>query len=224
MKIVLTRLIPLCILLITTTSCFEVIEELTVHNNGSGHISITLNASQSKNKLASVMLLDSVQGHKVPSKSDVAAYVKELANKLKASEGISNVTHTIDLDSYIVTLECDFKKVDNLNSFAQQLWNKQKITGTFRSYVFDPAALVFNRKFNFGNKIKEGFNDMEKEDKKVLNQASFTTIYRFDTTIASYSNKAATLSKSKKALMAKLQIMDIINGKSTLENNIQLTK
>lgn len=223
MKTIFLRFILLGLLVSCTTSCFEIIEEVTVHNNGSGQIALTLNASQSKTKLASVMLLDSVQGHKVPSKADITKHVQDLVKQLKAAEGISNVTYKLDLENFIVTLGCDFKKVDNLNSFAQQLWDKQKVKGNFKSYDFDVGKMLFNRKFTFGKQAKEGFNDMANEDKKVLKDAALTIIYRFDNTIASFTNQQSKLSKSKKALMMKLSIMDIINGKTSVENNVQLT-
>ena len=46
----------------TLSSCFQIIEEITMRNDGTGDVLLTINLSQSKTKVATVMLLDSVQG------------------------------------------------------------------------------------------------------------------------------------------------------------------
>ncbi|MEC3880624.1 hypothetical protein [Parapedobacter sp. 10938] len=67
-RILPVLLLPLCALF---SSCFQLIKEMTVNSDGSGTFALTANLSQSRSKLASVMLLDSINGHKVPSKPDV---------------------------------------------------------------------------------------------------------------------------------------------------------
>ncbi|GLB53402.1 hypothetical protein NBRC110019_24430 [Neptunitalea chrysea] len=217
------RLLFLFVLLISTTSCFEIIEELSLHKDGSGNLQLTLNASQSKSKLASVMLLDTIQGHKVPSKKDIKEHIEELVSDLNASEGISNVTYKLNLDSYIVSLSCDFKEVANINDFVQKLWDKQRSKGTFKSYSFDVGKQLFSRYYGFKDNLKNSVRSLKDDDKKVLDNASYTLIYRFDNTVKSFSNRTARLSKSKKAMMMKTPIMDIVSGASTIENKIQLT-
>ena len=51
------------------TSCFEIVEEVTLKKDGSGEMSFSINLSQSKTKLNSIMLMDSINGYKVPKKS-----------------------------------------------------------------------------------------------------------------------------------------------------------
>ena len=53
-------------LLLLLSSCFDIVEEIDLNENGSGTYGITLNLSQSKIRLSSIMLLDSSQGYKVP--------------------------------------------------------------------------------------------------------------------------------------------------------------
>lgn len=218
------RIFLILLISVVFTSCFEIIEEVTLHENGSGKILLTFNASQSKSKLASVMLLDSVQGYKVPSKAAITEEVTYLVKELKNANGISNVTYTVDYDSYIITLGCNFKQVDNINSFSQSLWDKQRMKGTFKSYDFNLASKLFKRHFAYGPKLKKDFNTLKSADKAVFNNATYTVIYRFDTEVSTYSNQQAKLSKSKKAMMMRLPITHIINGESSIENTIQLTK
>jgi len=48
-------------------SCFEVIEDITIRKNGSGHVKVILNASQSRSDIAALLLLKEVNGHPIPS-------------------------------------------------------------------------------------------------------------------------------------------------------------
>lgn len=65
------KLLSFIVLIPFLSSCFEVIEEIALKNDGTGDVVLTINLSQSKTKVASVMLLDSVQGYKVPSKQKI---------------------------------------------------------------------------------------------------------------------------------------------------------
>ena len=97
-------------LLCTITSCFEVIEEVNLKNDGSGSMIFTLNMSKSKAKLASIMLLDSVNGFKVPSRKDIQKSLDEIVAELNKAEGITNVKETADYDNFIFSVSCNFKK------------------------------------------------------------------------------------------------------------------
>src|SRR5690606_34266997 len=108
-------LFPLCAL---CSSCFQLIEEITVNTDGSGTLALTANLSQSRSKLASVMLLDSVNGYKVPSKKEIREELEEVSNTLRAIEGISKVSHTVDFENYILNIRFSFKNVANLNDIT----------------------------------------------------------------------------------------------------------
>lgn len=48
------------------TSCIEIIDDLLIHDDGSGILKYTINLSSSKVKVNSYLALDSVQGQRVP--------------------------------------------------------------------------------------------------------------------------------------------------------------
>ena len=73
------------------TSCFEFVEEVTFNKDGSGSAVLTINLSKSKTKLASIMLLDSINGYKVPSKVTIRKKVQEIVSKIKGTKGVHNV-------------------------------------------------------------------------------------------------------------------------------------
>jgi len=219
------KLLLFIVLIPFLSSCFEVIEEIAMKNDGTGDVVLTINLSQSKTKLASVMLLDSVQGYKVPSKQKIQQELNEAVAYLKKSEGISNVKSTSDFNNYIATISFSFKDVSNINNITKNILSQQKIKATnTSSYTYNKASKTFSRKYQAIGTAKTEFNKLKAKDKAVFNGATYTSIYRFESVVTSSTNPASNVSKSKKAVMLKSSIMDLINGKINVSNSIQLSK
>ena len=219
------KLLLFIILVPILSSCFEVVEEITLKNDGTGDVVLTINLSQSKTKVASVMLLDSVQGYKVPSKQKIQQELNEAVAYLKKSEGITNVKSTSDFTNYIATISFSFKDVSNINNITKNILAQQKIKATnTSSYSYNRAAKTFSRKYQPVGTAKSEFNKLKSKDKAVFNGATYTSIYRFESVVTSTTNPASNVSKSKKAVMLKAGIMDLINGKINVSNTIQLSK
>ncbi|MGN8055576.1 hypothetical protein ACTJKN_04830 [Pedobacter sp. 22163] len=219
------KLLLFIVLIPFLSSCFEVIEEIAMKNDGTGDVVLTINLSQSKTKVASVMLLDSVQGYKVPSKQKIQQELNEAVAYLKKSEGISNVKSTSDFNNYIATISFSFKDVSNINNITKNILSQQKIKATnTSSYTYNKASKTFSRKYQAIGTAKTEFNKLKAKDKAVFNGATYTSIYRFESVVTSSTNPASNVSKSKKAVMLKSSIMDLINGKINVSNSIQLSK
>ncbi len=204
------------------TSCFEFVEEITFNEDGTGSAVITVNLSQSKTKLASIMLLDSINGYKVPSKSDIQKNVSKAVEKIKKTSGISNVKKSIDFKEFIVTISCDFKNVESINSVLESFSSKaeaQKIK-KHKHFSFNKTEKKFVRSHHFN--IGREFQKTKSQDREVFENASYTGIYRFSNIIESCSNDQARVSKNKKAVMLRLKAQDIITNKQTIKNSIQL--
>lgn len=209
----------------TLSSCFQIIEEITMRNDGTGDVLLTINLSQSKTKVATVMLLDSVQGYKVPSKQKIQQELNEAVAYLRKTEGISNVKSTSDFNNYIATISFTFKDVANINNITKNILAKQKIKATNTStYSYNKATKTFIRKYQPVATAKTEFNKLKSQDKAIFNGANYTSIYRFESPVTTTSNRASNVSKSKKAVMLKSGIMDLINGKINVSNQIQLSK
>ena len=219
------KLLLFIFLIPTLSSCFEVVEEINLRNDGTGDVILTINLSQSKTKVASVMLLDSVQGYKVPSKQKIQNELAEAVAYLKKSEGISNVKSSSDFTNYIATISFTFKDVSNINNITRNILAKQKIKATnTSSYSFNKATKTFVRKYQPVTTAKSEFNKLKNQDKAVFNGAMYTSIYRFESPVTNVTNLASNLSKTKKAVMLKSSITNLINGKVNVSNQIQLSK
>lgn len=207
------------------SSCFEIIEEITLRADGSGDMVITVNLSQSKTKVASILLMDSVNGYKVPDRKTIQREINEAVANLKKMPGISNVKSTTDFNNYIASISFSFKDVANVNNISKNILEAQKIkTTNISTYTFNKATSTFARDYKYYASAKSEYNKLKKEDKEVFKTASYTSIYRFPAPVAKQSNTLAKLSKSQKAVMLKCSVLDLINGKVSVSNQIQLSK
>ena len=214
----------LLVLLIGLQSCFEIIEQVTLKNDGSGSFMLTLNMSKSKTKLNSFTKMKTVNGHKVPTKEEINKKIAEMEKTVAKTAGLSNVKTTVDYDNYIAVLSCNFLKIAQINTVVININEKEKGNNKFveKSYEYDAATNIFFRL----NKIslKEAYKKMSNADKEIFATANYTSIYKFDNNVTSVSNKDAKTSPSKKAVMLSLNALDIITGKKQIENKITLTR
>jgi len=208
--------------LLLLTSCFEIVEEVSFNEDGSGHVTLTLNLSRSKSKLNSIQLLDSINDYKVPSEVEIQQHLTEITNTIKKTKGISNVKNSLNFDEYIYTISCDFTSVEVLNKIISNFSSKsdaEKIK-QYKHFSFNKDQHTFTRNYHY-NLAKE-FNKTKMADRKIFENATFTTIYRFVDPIISSKNTMAKISANKKAIFLKVNAQDIITNKSSIKNQIQL--
>lgn len=214
----------LLLLLLFLSSCFQIIEEINLTDNGSGTVNLTLNLSASKAKVSSIMLMDSIQGYKVPTKQTIQKELEEVAVYLKNSPGITNVQKKVDFENYIVNVSFAFKNIANINNVNQNVLKKLKIKAINNSsYSYDIKNRVFVRNYEHTREAVTQYNKLKQEVKNVFKEASYTSIYRFDNLILSSNNPLAKVSKSKKAVMINTGILGLINGQTDISNRITLS-
>lgn len=208
-------------LLFLLSGCFEIIEEVNVNADGSGTLVLTFNGNQSKDQLDKALTKDSIYNIKIPKRKDIDAAIQEVSNKLKSVKGISNVVITRDYNTYILVIKCSFSNTTALNSAINNIWLLyDKKTPADRKY-FSFTQNSYQRIFDH-TLLKHAKAKLGSQERDILSKSNYTTIYRFQTEIISSSNKQATLSKSKKAIILKNNILDIVTGNKSIENNIKL--
>ncbi|WP_420552265.1 hypothetical protein [Tenacibaculum aiptasiae] len=204
------------------TSCFEFVEEISFNKDGSGSVTFTLNLSKNKTKLASIMLLDSINGYKVPSKSAIRKKVAEVVQKIKKTKGVHNVNSTLDLDEFILAISCSFDNVEAINNVLVAFSSKKQAQAIKKQqhFTYNKKSKTFVRSHHFD--IGREFQKTKIKDRKVFETATYTGVYRFDDLVQSSTNKQSKISKSKKAVMLRVKAQDIITNKYTIKNKIQL--
>ena len=215
------KLLILCISILMCQSCFEIIEELNLNEDGSGTFCFTINMSQSKLNINSLFLLDSINGRPMPKKENMNEAVDKIEKALKENIDIGNVLAKKNWDEYIFSVSGSFTNIEALNMAIVKintLFNQQ---GKYEADIHDNYSYtnkVFTRLYNY-NLVNE-YNSMPEKDKTVFNNAKYTSIYRFSMEVASYSNPEAKKSKSGKAIMLKVDVKDLITNNKTIKNSI----
>lgn len=202
------------------TSCFDILDKVNVKADGSGEYSLILNASKSKTRLASISKMETINGKKVPKRTEIEAKINEAARVFKTVPGISNVKTSMDFDNYIIKLSCNFKKIENVNSGLEQL-KARNILGKMiptNIYMHNPAKKTFVR--NKINTFKSDYDKLSSSDKEVFNNAKYTSVLQFENTVKSQSNNSYLLSPNRKAMKLEGNILDFILQKKQTQNTI----
>lgn len=208
-------LLPLLLL----TSCFDIIDKVSVKADGTGEYTVILNASKSKTRLASISKMETINGKKVPKKPEIENKINEAARIFKATPGISNVKTSVDFDNYIIKLSCNFKKIENINSGLEQLKAKNIVGKMIPTQIYSQSTgKSFTR--NKINTFKADYDKMSTADKEVFNNAKYTSILQFENTIKSQTNSSYLLSPNKKAVKLEANVLDFILQKKQIQNTI----
>lgn len=216
--------ISLILLLFSCTGCFELIEELTLNPDGSGHLAITFNGSRSKTKLNSVMLMDSINGYAVPSKDDIRKEFYQLKRDLDRMNGLSGIKLSLDSENFIYTVEGNFANVASLNNALNEV-----VETSLKRRAVPFAFTPFNHFALEGKKLIRTGPDRDRipdykrvsfEDRNVFESGEYRAIYRFPTPIKSVSNPRAVVSKSGKAMMFHASVKELMNQRIPMANTI----
>lgn len=211
-------LIPIFLL----TSCFDILDKVNLKADGSGEYSLILNASKSKTRLASISKMETINGKKVPKKSEIEDKINEAARIFRTTPGISNVKTSLDFENYIIKLSCNFRKIEDINAGLAQLKGKNilgKMVPT-QIYSHNSAKKTFSK--NKVSTFKKEYEQLSKADKEVFTDAGYISILQFENNIQSQSNPTYQMSPNKKALKQEGKILDFIFQKKQIQNTILL--
>ena len=190
--------------------------------DGSGEYAVILNASKSKTRLQSISKMETVNGKKIPKKSEIENKVKAASDIFRTVAGISNVKTSLDFDNFIIKLSCNFRKIENINTGLEQLKAKNIIGKAIPTQLYKNNT---TKKTFIRNKIasyKNDYDKLSKADKEVFSNATYTSILQFENLIKSQTNNAYTMSPNKKAIKLDGHILDFILQKKQVQNQISL--
>ena len=206
-------------LLLSVTSCFEVVEEVDLNENGSGSFKFTINMSKSKKEIDAALLLDSIGTIDVPSRDFVDARMMQGNHILTSSKGITNVAIKKDYTNYIFELSFDFDHLSSLNNAIEKLYAQLSsfnypFAGTFRRSD-EKFVRVMDRQ------SKEILQKMQESNPEMTRESTYTAIYRFVESVSGATNENARISGSQKAVMLRFNIGELATGRKTLNNEIK---
>lgn len=210
--------------MICFTSCIEIIDDITIKNDGSGSLKYTINLSSSKIKINSILALDSLDGRKVPTTKEIEETILSFKKSLESKSGISNVMVDYNFTDYIFKLNCDFTNVMALQAALKEVIeevskekNIPELDHTWLSW--DGLKLIRSIPEITVKKTK----DFKQEDIELMKQGNYTSITRFERTVEKFDNPSATLSKNKMAVMIRTNPYSLTQNSDILENTIYLS-
>lgn len=198
-------------------------DELTIHDDGSGTLKYAINLSSSRVKVNSILALDSLDGKKVPSIDEIKAKVLLFKKTLTLQNGISEVNISENYTDFIFKFECNFSNVyllqDALRKTFAIISNDKSITQQdFYWLSYDSKVL----KRSVPSFATDKLQRISENDLALLKTGTYTSITRFDRPVVRFENPLSKLSKDKKALMLRTDTYSLKEKQSLLENSIYL--
>lgn len=215
------KLIAIIISLLCLTSCIELLDDITLNNDGSGTFKYSINLSSSKTKVNSILALDSIDGKKVPKKSEIEQKIIEFKKSLSSQSGISNVNVSYNFDDFVFKLSCDFDNVKNLQVGIENTIKKLSISNV--SNETEWITFSSNKlERDIPNIATDRFKNYNWIDVDLLKSGTYTSISRFDRIVESYSNTLTKVSKTKTSVMLQVKTDEIFVNPTILKNKIIL--
>jgi len=210
------------ILLLSMTSCIDIFDDITLHNDGTGTFKYHVNLSGSKVKINSILALDSIDGKKVPSIPEIKTEIARIKNILETKEGISNVSIESNFENFIFDIKCDFDQISSLEKAIKTIVQSENLVKNLENlnedwFTWSEDKFIRNNpEFQF----KKSFTPNEIE---LLSQGKYRSITRFDRTIDSFENSNSKVNPTKVAIAVSTSIYSLIQNSNLLENTIYLS-
>ena len=212
------------ILPLILSSCIEIIDDLTIHNDGSGVFKYNINLSSSKIKVNSILALDSLNGKKVPSLSDIETKITAFRTQLLNEPGITSVKTELNTTDFILKITIEFASIDQLQAGIKTTLkeiSKEKDDPAFEGDWIRWDGRTLSR--TIPSAISSKAKNFESTDVDLLRNGTYTSISRFDKTIQKTTNTNCKINPSKTASMLQVNTFDLKLNNSLIENTISLT-
>lgn len=219
------RILIVALVTLSITGCVEIIDDLTLNLDGSGSFKYNINLSSSKVKINSILALDSLDGKKVPSISDIKLKINRLNDKLKSEAGISNVNLTADYTNFVFKFSCDFASLGELQAAIKTIALSE--TNGKAIPELDHNWLIFS-----GTQLNRSVpeitikksKEIKNADRLLLKEGTYTSITRFESEIEKFDNDKAKVSANNKAIMLRTDPYSLTQNPNLLDNTIYLKK
>ncbi len=210
--------------LFSLSSCIEIFDDLTIHNDGTGTFKYNINLSSSKLKINSILALDSLNEMKVPSIEDIKSQIARVKSKFEIKPGISNVMIESNFTDFIFKIKCDFTNVGVLQTAIKEVISEENLIKNIEDLSHNWISWE-------GQKLTRDIPEITLKKTKeltpneieLLTQGKYTSITRFDRPIEKFDNQTAKLSASKTAIMLQTNTYSLLQNAKLLENTIYLS-
>jgi hypothetical protein len=211
--------IILLFLTLSLTSCFDVIQDVTVKENGSGKFALTVNLSKSKSQINKLLTQDSIRGFNVPTIKEINSKLIKLKSELSKLHGVSNVKIAKDFENFIFKLNFDFEDINNLNEAQLALAKLDPKIGQPIKYTYSGKEFTcaYSKEL-----LKKADNELVKYKLGELRSADIITILRFDKKVKSCNGSSCKISKNGQTTFNKITAAAFIENQKNQSLTVTL--
>ena len=216
------KLGQLCLFLlcISLTSCFELVEQISINEDGTGEMTVTLNMFESKKKLQTFMEApESMHGYKAPDQAEVEIFFKGVVATVSEVEGISNVKSDIYYEDFIFSISGSFDDVSAMDEAVKKFTHgmSRGMVNLKNEYKYENG--LFTRTFESPYKA-DTYDEIPMMQRIILESAKLISVYRFEKAISGMTSADTELSFDKKEARFESNLSDIVSGAKTINNEI----
>lgn len=203
-------------ILLLFTGCFELIEDISFNEDGSGSYKLTLNLNASSMRIKSVLAMDSLKGRKIPSQYEIEQHLIDYAEKLAKKSGIQKAEASVNHSDLIIKIHVDFDTISALQKGILSLSNdtiyQNEYSTLFENWLEYDGKKLSRNKIEFKDQKWKNYVKQD-DDYYKLREAKCVLIHRFPRQVSHTSNPAIKISKDGKNTLLK------VTPKAILENN-----
>ncbi len=214
-----------------SSSCFDILEEITINRDGSGNIVFKVDMGE----LAGFMegLAEGGEEEIDMGELDGMFEDEEMVMGLESMAGIHNVKNLSDKETYIFGFSCDFDEVEDLNNLLGE--------SNFLGAIFEGEAggdvdpdkarklTLKGKKLTLSGDYKVD-TEMEGEDEmqqammmQILGEANYKTVYHFEQDVKKVKkNERAIVGADGKSVVIEASLAELMQGDADLNGQIKL--
>ncbi len=197
------------------TGCIDIVEEINVNKDQSGHLSYRIETNDLGGILNSISGLIDIQ-----IENQLTAKASEYAEKLRGKKGIENVNYSLNKKTGIYELSFDFATSRDLNDALYEV-------AGYRKNLFSPQYIrITNHKvkrINFAPWLRKYLKheNIDIPSKDVLDLVQFKSIVKVPEVAKNVKNKNSKLAENGLEIVQKNSLTDILNNKVNVGNTIK---
>lgn len=197
--------------------CLDIMEEITVNKDGSGHYVSTIDAAKMSEQISMLAAMDST-GEMIPKfKYSMDSTFVSTADATKKMSGISN--YKLDTSKpFFYVISYDFKDVKSLNDAI----GKDKKAAQQGMYAWEKGKITRNDvPFDLGGMGDMGGSENKEMMKGFMQDMKYKVIINLPGKAKDVSNKSFTLSEDKKVVTLETNFADIMDGKVKVGSEVK---
>lgn len=232
----------LAIMILVSSSCFDVQEEYIFRKDGSGSVKMIVDMSSMIEMMKMFSSMSDSSSEDDPMASLNEAFDDtEALELLKGVEGISNIKSLNDKEKGIIGYSYDFKNIDALNDAMANNTNDIALTAAMGLGEGDQAEpmeqfLVKGRKFTRNHGVDAAVKSRLEEEEAsgeeseldeeglagmMFGDASWTIKYTFEEGVKKCKHDHASITSDGKSVLVDVNMKDLLMGESTLSTKIK---